>query len=340
MDSYTRLLNVLKSDSFKNYIYTNFDEYIDRLNQDLKNPDIFMKYCRAFVVDIYLSLDDDMKNKLVNQIERNGLTDTEMDFLIFNLNACVSKPNDHIDKESEEFFEELEPYKDKPLSKLLTQYRKEIFEVLSREMGVFTINQIKDGDYYIPQKDSEGRMSEYILDDNEIETIENAHKASLLVDIGHSLYDDIKYTQRPSILGGVVIDKYITCDYEKADNDGLGNIVFDTLKDGPKLEIDIVFEDGIIMQYHKGAIRKKQYTNDEMMTYIYADITRMLEEDGYDENNISTIDPDDLESTITFACMEITAQSDYLGKIYSKKMIDSSKKYVKKLVRIAKEEKL
>jgi hypothetical protein len=38
--------------------------------------------------------------------------------------------------------------------------------------------------------------------------------------------------------------------------------------------------------------------------------------------------------------MEITAQSDYLSEVYSKKMIDSSKQYIKKLVRIVDEEDL
>lgn len=340
MDSYTRLVNVLKSDVFQKYIYTNYKEYIDKLKKDLRKPEVFMKYCRAFIMDLYFHYDDEKREMLVDKIVHDGLTETEVDFLVFRLNACMAKPNDHIDEESEEFFEELDPYKDKPLAKSLSKYREDIFSVLSREMGVFTIKQIKEGDYHIPQRDAEGRMGEYFLGDDEIQTIEAAHKASVLVDLGHSLYDDIEYTKRPSILGGIAIDKKITCDYEKADSDGLGNLVFNTLKDSPKIEVDIVFEDGIMMQYHLGGIKKKPYTIDEMMTYIYADIARLLEEEGYDEKNIDTIDSHSFDMIIEEACIEISAQSDFLGEIYSKKMIDKAKKYIKRLTKIAKEENL
>ena len=341
MDSYTRLINILKSEEFKNYIYTYYQEYIDKLNKELKKPEVFMKYCRAFIMDIYFKYDYEQRELLADKIEHDGLTETEVDFLVFRLNACMAKPNDHIDKDSEEFFEELAPYKDSKIAKSLEKYRKEIFSVLSREMGVFTIKQIKEGNYYIPQREpGERRMGEYIIGDDEIETIEAAHKASLLVDIGHSLYDDVEYTQRPSILGGIEIDKRIKCDYEKADIDGLGNFVFDTLKDAPKIEVDIVFEDGIMMKYHLGNIRKEPYTIDEMMAYIYADITRLLEEEGYDEKNIDTIDSHSFDMIIEDACIEISAQTDFLSEIYSKKMIDKAKQYIKRLTKIAQDENL
>lgn len=333
------LIEFLKSDGFESYANTVYNYYSEKLNMNIKGKQ-FATFLKAYVLDIYDNIDDENKNKFIEKIQFFALTAEEIEFLIFKLNACLSKPNDHINKDSEEFFEELESYKDNSIFSSLAQYRKEIFKVLSTEMGVYTIKQIKAGDYHIPEIDLEGHMGEYFLDDNEIETIEKAHKASLLVDLGHSLYDDIEYIQRPTIFGNIEMDKHITCDYEKADNDGLGNIIFNTLKDEPKIEIDIVFEDGIIMQYHKGNIRRKQYTINEMMTYIYADIVMRLEKLGFDENNISAIDPDELESMIDFACMEITAQSDYLGEIYSKKMIDSSKKYIKKLAKISKEENL
>ena len=340
MDNYTRLLNFLKSEDFKNFIYENYSEYINKLNQELRNPDVFMSYCRAFIIDAYYMIDDDKKNTFVNKIIKKGLLETEIEYLTFRLNACSAKPNDHINKESKKFFAELEPYKDSIISKSLSQYREEIFNMLSEEMRVYTIKQIKDGDYEILERDSDGRMSEIILEDSEIKTIEAAHKAGELFDLGHILYDDIKYVKRPSILGGFVIDNLITCDYEKADNDGVGNIVFNTLKDRPRYELDIVFEDGIIMQYHQGNIKKKPYTIDQMMTYIYADVTKILKELGFDENNISSIDSDTLMSTIEDACIEVCSQSDFLEEIYSKKMISDSKKYVKKLIKIAKEENL
>lgn len=340
MDSYNRLVKVLKSEEFKDYIYLYYGEYIAKLNEELQKPEIFMKYCRAFIMDLYFQYDDEKREKLVEKIEQDGLTETEVDFLVFRLNAFMAKPNDHIDKESEEFFKELEPYKDTKIAKSFEKHRKEIFGVLSKEMGVFTIKQIKEGDYYIPQRESDGRMGEYIISDAEIKILEDAHKASALVDLGHSLYDDVEYTKRPSILGGIEIDKQIICDYEKADRDGLGNLIFNTLKDSPRIEIDIVFEDGIMMQYHLGSIRKQPYTIDEMMTYIYADIARILEGIGFDENNISTIDQKSLYYAIENACIEISAQTDYLSAIYSKQMIDKARQYVKRLTKIAKEENL
>lgn len=331
-----KLLRFLNSEEFELYANNVFNYYSDQLNESIKMEE-FTSFLKAYILDVYDSIDDENKDKFVKKIRHFALAIEEIEFLIFELNACLSKPNDHIDKESEDFFEELELYKDNPIFNYLIRYKKEIFKVLSREMGLYTINQIKAGDYHIPERDSEGHMGEYFLDEEEIETIEKAHKAGLLVDIGHSLYDDIEYSQRPTILGNIEIDKHIICDYEKADRDGLGNMVFNTLKDGPKMEMDIVFEDGVLMQYHKGNIRKKPYTIDEMMSYICADIAMRLEKTGFDEN---TIDFDKLKSTITLACMEITAQSDYLSEVYSKKMIDSSKQYIKKLVRIVDEEDL
>lgn len=338
MDSYTRLLKILKSEEFSSYIEETFGIYKEKLKKKIKKEE-FVSIFRAFIVEIYNTIDDEIKEKFVDRINSYGLTEDEVDFIIFKINACISKPNDHIDEDSKEFFNDLESYKNKPIAKSLSKYKNEVFKILSEEMGVYTIKQIKEGDYHLPERQPDGQMGEYILDEDEIEIIETAHKAGALLDLGHTLYDDVKYVKR-NVLWVELYDKVIKCDYEKADEDGLGNLVFNTLKNGPRFEVDIVFDDGIIIQCHQGNIKRKPYPIDEMLSYIYANVAKILEETGVKDEDVPSMKPDDLSEIIEFSCIEISAQSDSFGEIYSKKMVDNSKKYIKKLVKIAKEENL
>lgn len=341
MNNYSELVKFLKSKDFETFVMNEYSDQIEKLDSKLKKDNIYISYIKAFIIDMYQSLNDEDKGKYVRFVKKYGLTDNEADYIFFNLNSSTANINDHIDEESKEFFDELKSYLDKPIAKMLAKYRNEIFKILSEEMGVFTIEQIKDGNYYIPEKDSEGKMGEYCLDDSEIEAIEKAHESSLLVNICHSLYDYVKYVPKPSILGnGMVVNKYITCDNDKADIEGLGNLTFNTLKDGPKLETDIVFEDGIIMRYHKGNISKEPYTIDELLSYIYADIAKILEELGFNESNVNSMGMNELNSVIWEACVEIVSQSDFFSQRYSKKMIETSKEYIRSLRKIVKRENL
>ena len=82
-----------------------------------------------------------------------------------------------------------------------------------------------------------------------------------------------------------------------------------------------------------GTIRRKKLTLNQILAYIYADIAMDLEEIGV--SDYRDMDPDEFESTLNYRTLEVFAKSDNLGNIYSKKMIDSSKKYVKKLTDLA-----
>lgn len=335
------LLKYLKSNDFELYANSVFSEYSDKLNKEIKKKD-FATILKAYILDMYNIVDDENKDKFVKKIKYSSLTKDEIDYFILRLNACFAEPNAHVNKESEEFFEELESYKDNRLCNELSKYGNEVFEMVAEDLGgLFTIKQIKDGEYYIPHKGENGRPDKYgyLLEDDEIEAIEKAHKAGTLVDVGHSLYDDVNYIPHV-FLGKVSFERQFNCDYEKADEDGLGCFVFHTGKDTPQYKVDIVFEDGVIMSYHKGDIRKNPYNMKDILSYIYADAARELNDMGINESNISSLDPEELRDILLYSGLEIFSQSEFFSEIYSKKMINNSKAYVKKLVKIVNDENL
>lgn len=340
MESRDKLLRILRSEEFRQdagYIFIN---YAENLNSKV-NTEQFTTFLKAFILDMYNAKDsEEKKEKFVKRMEHARLEEYEIEYLILKLNTCLSKPNDHIDKESVEFFEELEVYKSDNLCRVLSKYKDATFRMIADDLGgIFTIKQIKDGDYYIVHRGENRRIDEfgYTLAEDEIKALEDAHKASALVDIGHSLYDDFTYIPH-EILGKKSYERLINCDYVKADEDGLGSMVFHTGKDTPQYKTDIVFEDGIIMSYHRGDIRKNPYTLDELLSFVYADTARELRDDGV--NDISSMNPEDLKQMLLYSGLEVFSQLESFSKIYSKKMIDDAKVYVKKLGKIVEEENL
>lgn len=343
MDNLTSLLEVLKSRDFEIEAKLRFNEYSDDLLEEVRNLDLFTKMCRAYLIDEYSKLKtEEEKKAFVSRIERVPLEEEVIEKIIYELNACVSKQNDIVDRKNIEFFNKLKPYLDKPICKELSEYKDQIFEIAQDELGgIFTIQQIKDGDYFIPYLDGTmgvKTLQPYILNEDDIKAFEDAHKAGVLVDLGHQIYDNSEYVIHKKALGdtGVVLtnpQREFGCDYEEADKNGLGGMIFTACDDRLKGDFEVVFEDGVIMQYHNGTIRRKKFTLNQILAYIYADIAMELEEIGV--SDYRNMDPDEFESTLNYRTLEVFAKSDNLGNIYSKKMIDSSKKYVKKLTDLA-----
>ena len=94
------------------------------------------------------------------------------------------------------------------------------------------------------------------------------------------------------------------------------------------------------MSYYKGDIRKMPYTIDELMSFVYAHTARELRDDGINENNISDMNPKDLKYMLLYSGLGVFGKLEPFSELYSKKMIDDAKTYVKKLGEIVEEENL
>lgn len=308
-------------------MYMSAKEYLDEEFQDM-DDDEMISYVRAHFTNIYESIDNEMAKGLFLMSLGNGFTIVElMDDFIEKVNGTKAKIGDMINKNAVEQLQELQEYKDTPIYRELSKSDEEISKIIREFHGYSTITELKRK---AEEKDEPRRFPfrQYKVSKEELEIIERTKKYFFPNQLAHMLYDE-KISQ----------DYY--CDHEiRNDDEILKKLLVTTNKDNPRFEI--IFRDGMIVDYYKGEIRVKPYSYRQVLEYTKLFCAANFEEmRECFENTNGALDQEITSyrlgrQMIINSFVNVYSMLFALENIYTQKMIDDSKKTFVKMKETAK----
>ena len=308
-------------------MYMSAKEYLDEEFQDM-DDDEMISYLRAHFTNKYESISDDLTKNIFMMSLGNGSTILEIlyDF-IEKVNGTKAKMGDMIDKDAIEQLQELKKYKDTQIYKELSKSDKEISKIIRKFNGYSTITELKRK---AEEKDEPRRFPfrQYKISKEELEIIERTKKYFFPNQLAHMLYDE-KISQ----------DYY--CDHEiRNDDEILKKLLVTTNKDNPRFEI--IFRDGMIVDYYKGEIRVKPYSYRQVLEYTKLFCAANFEEMRECFENTNGVLDQEITSyrlgrqMIINSFVNVYSMLFALENIYTQKMIDDSKKTFVKIKETAK----
>lgn len=334
MDKFNEFLELLNSDKIMSEMYKYFFDREYEFTPKWRNQNKFVSYLKAYYVDRYNSVTDDLKEILLNGLKDGLLNYGVVESFISTINGSEAKQNDNIEGVSILEFKEVFSYKEDYLYDELSNDNEWIAGFIKESLGLITLKELKEGNYLV--------MDNYKLDKEEIKTIENAKLVRPYINVIHSLYDEFKDG----------LDERTVCNYSAIEDEVLRNLAFHTDRNNP--EYDILFNDGTIINYYSGDIRiypvnfmfiveyikcifiENYYSNDEDSTFNY--LANQYEIDT--DVPFESMDEDLYESLFKIAIDMAEGTIYSLGQIYSKRMIEKSKVDIENMKKLVKKYKL
>ena len=350
------LVNLLQTRLYDRIIRMSYIEEKEKLHEDFQDidEDLMISHIKAYIIKTYEEIEDDEeKTRFINivndpEIEKSRIIDvTIFHILIQNfiksLNSLKSKIGDRVNRHIIDDLKELEKYKTKDIYKELKKENNKIAQIIKDYHGYVTFNELKekshDEPYYVDG------YQEYVISEEELKIIEATKKYPIPNQMAHLLFDTRKNCE-------------YHCDHEiKSDKEILKKLLVSTNKCSPRY--DIVFDDGTIVCYNEGNIRIRPYNFKQLLRYTKLYLAKNYDTllDSYENPlNISfdidsdffdfgpTIEPTDFESNSDEVARQMIINSfihahdmliDY-EDIYTKEIIDESKKELVKVKEITK----
>lgn len=288
---------------------------------DLKDydRDLFVSYLKAsFVIEYKISESDTEKEKLIMEASVGGIYPEDAYWIFDTLSVSKAKIGQVINEVLVKKLRRLNKYINDSRYETLSKKDDVIREVVKEVNGYYTIDEIKSGNYI--------GQANYRLSEEEIKALEYTKMTACLNKIIHDLYDERR------IIG------YNICSYDEIEEDNvLKKFDFHTNKTNP--EFEIIFDDESIIRYRRGDIKVKPYTFDDIIKYVKLYIIDSYEKLGEIKDEIIAIKDFDNELLKEMVCMvvfELFYDLDELEDVYTKKMIDASKKELDKVKRLCK----
>lgn len=320
-----RLLKTLTSDETKEKLLEIYDVFKDSFKGELQSfdRDTIIMYIKAYCIDIFDNIkDENFKLRYVMAMEIGLPLPNIFNEFVEKMNATAAKIAEPIHIEEKDEITYLIQYKNTKIYKELSKSDKEISSIIKECAGYYTINELRNHKYMI-------NFRGYIFTQEELDIIEKTKKFPQLNQFAHTIYDE-------------KVENHYECNHSiNGEDDELKRFLVNTNKSNPKYEI--IFEDGTIIEYYKGDIRVKPYTFKQIL-----ELTKLFCSAYYDEMKIfyeNMFNIDDSKETsyqigrqmIRNSFVNVRMMIDYLGEIYTKKMIDDSKKKLIKIKEIADE---
>ena len=320
------IITILKSQEYRQIVTGMYLNAKPFLNEEFQKIDdrTMMSYVRAHFTNIYQEIDNEKAKSLFLMSLGNGFTFIElMDDFVEKINGTKAKMGDLIHKDVALELESLKEYKDTKIYKELSKSNKEIAIIINDYHGYITPTIIRKrlNDNYTPY--------DYKISEEELEIIERTKKYFMPNQMAHMLFDEKK-------------DSEYYCNHEiNGEDEILKKLLVTTNKDNPRFEI--VFPDGIIIDYYKGDIRVKPYNYRQVLEYIklfyaayYNEMRECFEKtinrgmrDDYPKYEIA-------RQMILNSFVNVYAMLHSYEDIYTQKMIDDSKKTLVKIKETAK----
>lgn len=350
------IVRLLKTALYERILRIAYIEEKHNLHEDFQDidEDLMISHIKAYIIKAYEDIEEEVERELFLDLIRepgimeNGIIDvtifhTLIREFIRSLNSLKSNIGDRVNKSVIYNFKELERYKTTSIYKGLRKSNSKIAQIIKDYHGYFTLKELKEKANEEPI--GKGIYKEYIISEEELKIIEAVKECPSLNQISHLLYDTRKNCE-------------FHCDHEiRSDSDIFKKLLVYTKKDNPRF--NIIFEDGTIVCYNEGDIRIRPYNFKHLLKY-----TKLYFAKNYDymlniyENPLTinfnidselfefgpTIEPTNIEANKEEIARQMIINSsnhvldmliDY-EDIYTKKIIDDSKKELVKIKEITK----
>lgn len=241
MKNIEKLQKIFESATFREAALEYYERKERFLNDDCKDPSIFIPYLKAAIMDTYMNADEETKEELLEELSYEVI-EPELDIdLIYTINTSVSSEgNKPIRDKDKEYLESLSEHIDDPIYEELSKHNKDIIKCIVRDNGFKFMRDIKPGKTF-----TSGRKT-HTFDEEEIKTLERSKFVIPLLNRVHELYDEYEGE----------LDKP-RCNYDAIEDETLKKFAFHTDKEN--FEFEIIFDDGTIMNYCMGDIRFKPF---------------------------------------------------------------------------------
>lgn len=326
------IADLLKTQIFDSLIHISYRDSKRYLHDDFQDldDDLMVSHAKAFIVMVYNSLDnDEKKEEFINDIQDRlrgpAIIRVLIRDFIGNVNSLKSKIGDPINKDIFETIKELEKYKDIEVYKELSKGNNEIAKIIKYAQGYLTIKELKKHCH------DESTTENYVISEEEIRILEITKNYPHSNQLAHLLFDEVRN-----------YDYY--CDHEiNGEKDALKQLLINTNKQNPKF--DIVFDDGTIACYHEGYIRIRPYNFKHIVRYTklyFAKNFDKLMALANDPMNaiIFDLDLDSPEKKGTYIIVQsalyVKALLSGYESVYTKKMIEDSKKRLEEVKELTK----
>jgi hypothetical protein len=316
-----RIVDVLMSSEYRQIVARMYLKAKPFLHEEFWDSDdrIMLSYVRAHFTNVYQEIDNDTAKSLFLMSLGNGFTFVElMDDFVEKINGTKAKMGDLIHKDIVEQLADLKDSRDTKIFQELCKSNNEISRIICEFHGYLTPTKIRR---YIKENIP---IDDYLFTEEELEIIERTKKYFLPNQLAHMLYDEKKNSE-------------YSCNHEiNNSEEELKRLLVSTNKDNPRFEI--VFKDGMIVDYYKGDIRVKPYNYAQVLDYTklfcaaYYDEMKACFEATMIFNPDEKATPYELgKQLIMNSFVNVYAMLHACEDIYTQKMIDDSKKTLVKI---------
>lgn len=292
------------------------------LDDKWKDPELFIQYLKAAILDKYSKCDELEKEELLEELSYDAI-EPELDINIISMmNTSVNDNNRDLNDEDKDFLLSLKEYIDNPLYEELSNHDEKITELIVKTNGFSFMKDIERD-----KKSNFGRR-EYVFDEEEINTLKKAKAASSILTEIHSKYDE-----------NVGYEKQV-CNYDAIEDEKLKKYAYHTDKDNP--EFEIIFDDGTIMNYYMGDIRFKPFNFETVLKLTKLSYISLFYNDNQNEiqkvlcpfdNSIDPYDMDseDFEDNIFVAFTSVYCKLYGYDSLDSDNMVKNAKDQISKM---------
>lgn len=311
METIQKVINILDSKEMFDIMSQIYEIEKSNIKKQWKSKNRFIKYLKGFIVyQCETKAKGDVDALIACLINKNFNTGV-VGILTDTLNASVSQVNEPMDTYVKEDLEKLIALKDDPLHEVLALKNDVFVKTILDRLKLKHISRL---DGY--------KLYKYRFDQTDIKALENASKIPGLIRVAHSLYDDFD-------------DEMVTLDYDSIDVPLKGLIPHGR---GNNPEIDVILENGTILQYYDGNIRVWPFNFKELVfltklqfidNYYHGEDNDRFQFflEPYDEEfdmDMGSMDDETFELFVSIAAEMAGSIAQCLMDVYSKKMIDTS----------------
>lgn len=313
------LIEAVNSVEFQDAVERIYDTLYESFNLKDYDVDTFTSFFKAYYIIEFKKADTRQeKTKLINEAATGGVYSEDAYWLFDTLTTSNATIGQVIDEELVMYLRYLNKYLKDLRYEDLTKRDEKIKQIVKEINGYFTIEEIKNGNYTAQYG--------YKLNKKEIKSIEYTQMTACLNKLIHNLYDE------RNILGDN------RCLYDEIEED---NVLkrFDFHTDRINPEFEILFDDDSIIRYYKGDIKVRPYKLDDIIKYIKLYIIESYEKLGDRQKELIQIkDFDDelLKETVCMVFFRVYTDLNDLEDVYTKKMIDASKKELEAVKQLCK----
>lgn len=313
------ILNLLNDKEFQRTLVGTYKCLKTSLREELQDVEdsIIISYLKAYIIYEYEKIEDiEEKREFITSLEESSSQELYNNF-IESINGIMAKMGDLVDPEVLLDLRELLPYKSDEIYKELSKDNKSIAKIIAKKHGYHSIKSLKKRAEENPNVKS---YFEHIISEEELKIIDYAKEGFFFPNyIAHMLFDEKSY--------------FYHCDHNiNNDSEILKNAILNTNEDNPRL--DIVYPDGIIVEYHMGDIRIKRYTFHQIVEFTKLYLAKNFSEilSQYESPNCpviygAPIDTNKLATNMILNSFVIVQDMlEAYNDVYTQKKIDEYKK--------------